>query len=106
MVERLGAHPVVAREALRGVTRVAENRLRLAQGGAVELDQPIAEAHISFAVCELAVWRAAEVVNGAVLMKKPRDLPGMADEIRGEFRADRDVDPLAVRLAEIDHPPR
>ena len=39
-------------------------------------------------------------------MNEPRDLVGMADEIRGELRADDEIDRLAVGFAQIDQPPR
>ncbi len=39
-------------------------------------------------------------------MNEPRNLVGMADEIRRKLRADDEVDRLAVGLAQIDQPPR
>src|SRR5687767_4892024 len=38
-------------------------------------------------------------------MNEPRDLVGMADEIRRKLRADDEVDRFAVRLAQINQPP-
>ncbi len=106
MVKRLARDPVVAREAVGRVARVGEDPLRFAERVAVQADQIVAEPDIAFGVFELAVRRAGEVVNGAVLVKQPRDLVRVADEVRREFRRDHGVDPLVVRLGEIDEAPR
>ena len=47
-----------------------------------------------------------QIVDGAVLMEQPRHLVRMTDEIRRELRRDHGVDALAVRLGQIDEPPR
>ena len=60
----------------------------------------------AFGVRELAVRRAAEIVDRPVLMEEPGDLVRMADEIGRELRRDDRIDPLAVRLGQIDQPPR
>src|SRR6185312_1113384 len=105
MVERLRPQSVVSRDPFRGVARVAEDRAGLAERLRVELDEPIAQPHVGGIVRELAVRRAAEIVDRAVLVEEPGDLAGMPDEVGGKLRRDREVDALAVRFAHVEHLP-
>ena len=47
-----------------------------------------------------------EVVRLAELVNEPHALVGVANEVGRKLRSDDDVDPLAVRLVEIEHPPQ
>jgi len=89
-----------------GVACVGKQPFRLREHVVVERNQPVAKPHVAFGVIELAVRRADEIVDRAVLMEQPGDLVRMTDEVSGKFRRDDRVDPFAVRLGQIDHPPR
>ena len=106
MVQRLGGEAVIAREARRRVARVAEQPLRFGEHFAVEPNQCVAQPDVTLRVVELAVHRAAEIVDRAVLMEQPRHLVRMADEVGRKLGRDHEIDRLAVALRKVDHPPR
>ena len=105
MVQRLGGQAVVARQPRGGVARVGEQPRRFAEHLGVERHQPVAQPDVGFRVRELAVRRAAEIVDRAVLMEQPGDLVRMAHEVGRKLGRDHRVDALAVRFGQIDHPP-
>jgi hypothetical protein len=76
MVERLGDEAVVFGQPRRGVAGVAEQPLRFRQRS---VSNPISRSRspdVGLGVTELAVRRAAEIVNRAVLMEQPVTLFG------------------------------
>ena len=60
------------------------------------------QADVAFGVCEVAVRRAAEVVDRTVLVQQPGDLVGVAHEIGRELGGDHRVDAHAVGLGEVE----
>ena len=106
MVERLGDQAVVFGQSRGGVAGVAEQPLRFRERLRVEPNQPIAKPDVGLGMAELAVRRAAQIVNRAVLMKQPGHLVRMAHEIGRELRGDHEIHGLVVRLGQIDEPPQ
>ena len=56
-------------------------------------------------VAELPERRSVELVGLTELVDEPDALVGVAHEVRRELRRDHDVDPLPVRLVEVEHAP-
>ena len=71
----------------------------------IEIDERLTNPDVFVFVREIAVLRSGELVGGPVLMDQPRDFVRVADEIRGELRADDEVDRFAVALAQVDEAP-
>src|SRR5580765_2789713 len=105
MVERLRMQAVEALQPVGGVLRVGEQRARFAKRVRVELNQSITQLDVCFRVAEFAVRRTAQLVNRPVLMKEPGDFVRMAGEVAGELGTNGEIDPFAVRFAEVNHPP-
>ena len=105
MVERLRRDAVEARQPRRGIAAVREQPDRFTEHFVVEGDEPVAEPDVRFVVGEFAVRRADQVVDGAVLVKQPRHLVRMPDEVGGKFGRNHRIDPLSVGLGEIHEPP-
>ena len=105
MMQRPRADAIEPRQPRRGGAAVREQARRFGQDFVVEGDEPVAETDVGFAVREFAVRRADQVVDGAVLVKEPRHLVRMADEVGGELGRNHRVDPLAIGLGEIHEPP-
>ena len=106
MVQRLGGQAVVAREPrgrVAGVAEEARDSVSAPRSSAISV---VAQPDVGFGVVELAVRRAAEIVDRAVLMEQPGDLVGVPGEVGRELGRDDRVDALAVGLAQVDHPPR
>ena len=78
---------------------------RLAEGDPIEIVNLPPQRPILGRVAELTERRSIELVRLAELVHEPDALVRMADEIRRELRGDHHVDPAAVDLVEVDHPP-
>jgi hypothetical protein len=72
----------------------------------VEFEQPLAQSDVGVAVREVTVWRARELVCGAVLVDHPRHLIGVPREVGREACRDQEIDRLAVARREIEQTPR
>ena len=105
MIQRPRGDAVKALDASRGVLRIGQNALALREHPGIHLRDLPAETRIVFAVGEIAVRRAVQVVGRAMLVHQPHNLAGMAGEPCREPRCDQDVDWLRVAARQIEHPP-
>ncbi len=103
--QHLGGQPRRGREPSGDVLRDREETRRLTEGDPIEIVNLPPQRPILGRVAELAERRSVELVRLAELVHEPDALVRMADEIRRELRRDHHVDPAAVGLVEVEHPP-
>ena len=105
MWEHLGVEAGRRLDTVGDVLRDREEPGRLAERDAVERLHLPAGRPLLGRVAELPEVGSVELVRLAELVDEPDALLGVANEVRGELRADHEVDPLPVRLLEVEHPP-
>ena len=107
MVQRLGDEAVEFGETRPAVFRAFANIARhspsICESSRINVSR---RPDVELGVGEIAVWRAAQFVGGAVLVNQPRDLVRVPREVRRKFCADDEIDGAAVALAEIEEAPR
>ncbi len=101
----LGDEPRRALQPTGHVLRRGEQARRLAEPDPVELLNAPANRPVLRRLAELTEIGAVELVGLPELVHEPDALLGMPHEVRRELRRDDHVDPLAVRLRQVEEAP-